>query len=269
MRRGEALARSALEGRRPRCRHPHRRPAAHHPNPQGRDIDAEGQSQRQIVLAPATVAALRQHRTVQLRERWLSVRRGPTPATSSLTKPASRTTRTATCACSSEPAPAPRPAIRLHDLRHTMATLALQAGVHPKVVQEQLGHSAINVTLDIYSHVPQAVRRESASKIATLFGGDTHPRSCPTCFRGVTAVADRTAIVRSWATARSARNEPPNRRRGAGHRGRSPPRHSREGHRLPRGDQCQACCRGKLSRLTTTRAIRLGCSKWSRSQRSI
>ncbi len=62
------------------------------------------------------------------------------------------------------------PAIRLQDLRHTMATLALQAGVHPKVVQEQLGHSGINVTLDIYSHVPQAVRRESATKIASLFG---------------------------------------------------------------------------------------------------
>jgi hypothetical protein len=51
-----------------------------------------------------------------------------------------------------------------------MATLALQAGVHPKVVQEQLGHSAINVTMDVCSHVPQAVRRESASKIASLFG---------------------------------------------------------------------------------------------------
>jgi integrase len=49
-----------------------------------------------------------------------------------------------------------------------MATLALQAGVHPKVVQEQLGHSAINVTMDIYSQVPQAVaprEREQA-----LFG---------------------------------------------------------------------------------------------------
>jgi integrase len=62
------------------------------------------------------------------------------------------------------------PPIRLHDLRHTMATLAPQAGVHPKVVQEQLGHSAINVTMDVYSHVPQAVRRESASRIAALFG---------------------------------------------------------------------------------------------------
>ncbi len=63
------------------------------------------------------------------------------------------------------------PLIRLHDLRHTMATLALQAGVHPKVVQEQLGHSRIDVTLDVYSHVPQAVRRESAQKIAALYEG--------------------------------------------------------------------------------------------------
>jgi integrase len=63
------------------------------------------------------------------------------------------------------------PPIRLHDLRHTMATLALQAGVHPKIVQEQLGHSAINVTLDIYSHVPQVVRREAAGQIAALFEG--------------------------------------------------------------------------------------------------
>ena len=44
------------------------------------------------------------------------------------------------------------------------------AGVHPTVVQEQLGHSAIAVTLDTYSHVPQAVRRDGADKIAALFG---------------------------------------------------------------------------------------------------
>ncbi len=43
------------------------------------------------------------------------------------------------------------PRIRLHDLRHTWATLALQAGIHPKVVSERLGHSTIAITLDIYS----------------------------------------------------------------------------------------------------------------------
>lgn len=64
------------------------------------------------------------------------------------------------------------PKIRLHDTRHTMATLALGAGVHPKDVQEQLGHSAIAVTMDTYSHLPQAVKRDSAEKIVALFGGN-------------------------------------------------------------------------------------------------
>jgi integrase len=40
------------------------------------------------------------------------------------------------------------PSIRFHDLRHTAATTALSRGVHPKVVQEMLGHAAISVTLD-------------------------------------------------------------------------------------------------------------------------
>ena len=42
---------------------------------------------------------------------------------------------------------------RFHDLRHTCATLLLKRGVHPKLVQELLGHKTISITLDIYSHV--------------------------------------------------------------------------------------------------------------------
>src|SRR5215203_2076582 len=45
------------------------------------------------------------------------------------------------------------PAIRLHDLRHTCATILLMAGKHPTFVQELLGHASINITLDTYSHV--------------------------------------------------------------------------------------------------------------------
>ncbi len=45
------------------------------------------------------------------------------------------------------------PNIRLHDLRHTRATLLLGKGVHPKFVQELLGHATISITLDTYSHV--------------------------------------------------------------------------------------------------------------------
>ena len=45
------------------------------------------------------------------------------------------------------------PQIRFHDLRHTTATLLLSKGVHPKIVQEVLGHANISITLDTYSHV--------------------------------------------------------------------------------------------------------------------
>ena len=43
--------------------------------------------------------------------------------------------------------------MRFHDLRHSAATILLIAGMHPKVVQERLGHSTIAMTMDIYSHV--------------------------------------------------------------------------------------------------------------------
>jgi integrase len=60
------------------------------------------------------------------------------------------------------------PKIRFHDLRHTSATILLSAGVHPKVVQERLGHAQISVTLDIYSHVLPGMQREAAAKFDEL-----------------------------------------------------------------------------------------------------
>jgi len=60
------------------------------------------------------------------------------------------------------------PPIRLHDLRHTHATLALQAGIHPKVVSERLGHATISITLDTYSHAIPAMQEEAAALIAGL-----------------------------------------------------------------------------------------------------
>jgi integrase len=67
------------------------------------------------------------------------------------------------------------PPIRLHDLRHTHATLALQAGVHPKIVSERLGHSTIAFTLDVYSHAIPHMQTEAAVQIANLVlaEGDT------------------------------------------------------------------------------------------------
>jgi integrase len=61
--------------------------------------------------------------------------------------------------------------IRLHDLRHTHATHMLAAGVHPKVVQERLGHSSITITLDLYSHVTPGMQRDAAAKVADAVDG--------------------------------------------------------------------------------------------------
>lgn len=61
------------------------------------------------------------------------------------------------------------PKIRFHDLRHTAASLLLAQGVHPKVVQERLGHAQISITLDIYSHVLPSMQKEAAAKIDQMF----------------------------------------------------------------------------------------------------
>ena len=52
--------------------------------------------------------------------------------------------------------------VRLHDLRHTHASLLLRQGVHPKIVQERLGHSTIAVTLDTYSHITPGLQEAAA-----------------------------------------------------------------------------------------------------------
>ena len=63
------------------------------------------------------------------------------------------------------------PRIRLHDLRHSYATLALKAGVHPKIVSERLGHSTIAITLDLYSHVAQGLDADAAELTAARIYG--------------------------------------------------------------------------------------------------
>ncbi|HHV79051.1 MAG TPA: site-specific integrase [Firmicutes bacterium] len=57
------------------------------------------------------------------------------------------------------------PDIRFYDLRHTHASLLLQAGVNPKVVSERLGHSQINLTLDTYSHVLPGLQEQAATSL--------------------------------------------------------------------------------------------------------
>jgi integrase len=63
--------------------------------------------------------------------------------------------------------------IRLHDARHTHVTLLLKQGVHPKVVQERLGHASIAITLDLYSHVVQGLQESAAVKFDELITNKT------------------------------------------------------------------------------------------------
>ena len=59
--------------------------------------------------------------------------------------------------------------IRLHDARHTHASLMLKQGIHPKIVQERLGHSSIAITLDTYSHVTPGLQQAAARTFDQAF----------------------------------------------------------------------------------------------------
>ena len=57
------------------------------------------------------------------------------------------------------------PSIRFHDLRHSNATALIQAGVNPRVVQQRLGHSDVNITLNTYTHVLPEMDMDAAEKL--------------------------------------------------------------------------------------------------------
>ena len=127
---------------------------------------------RSVALDPATVAGLKAWRKHQAAERlaW-----GPAWTDSGLvfTREDGRPLhpREVTRAFSRHVLNARVPVIRLHDLRHTHATLALAAGIHPKVVQERLGHANIAITPDTYSHAVPALEEEAAHTVAALVFG--------------------------------------------------------------------------------------------------
>jgi integrase len=140
-----------------------------------------------IHLDPVTVAVLREHRAAQaadrlrLGKRWVDqdlvfargslwLRSGGQAGGPLDPERISTSFRTAV-------ARSGVPAIRLHDLRHTWASLALRAGVHPKVVQERLNHANISITLDIYSHVVKGMDAAAAATVAGLFSDTSEDAS--------------------------------------------------------------------------------------------
>jgi integrase len=61
--------------------------------------------------------------------------------------------------------------LTFHGLRHTHATMLMAAGVHPKVVSERLGHSSIEITLQLYTHSLPTLQKEAAARIDQIISG--------------------------------------------------------------------------------------------------
>jgi len=127
---------------------------------------------RQVNLTPRTVSALRAHRKKQLEKKMeraginkdhglifatgVGTRVNPENLVKRSFKPLLRS--------------AGLPEIRFHDLRHTCATLLLGRGVHPKFVQELLGHATIAMTLDTYSHYLPSMGDQAAGAMGGTLG---------------------------------------------------------------------------------------------------
>lgn len=123
--------------------------------------------ERSLALDPTTVKALKDHRAKQLDE---MVNNGFPAAELVFVLPDGSPVHPDlfSAAFGRHAKAAKLPTIRLHDLRHSHATLALQAGVHPKIVSERLGHSSVAFTLDRYSHAIPALEETAAALVASL-----------------------------------------------------------------------------------------------------
>jgi len=124
---------------------------------------------RRVALDAGTVTALRAHRARQLEER-LALGEGYVDEDLVVCQPEGSPVNPKTLSWYFERdlKRLGLPRIRLHDLRHTHATLALRAGVHPRVVQERLGHANVSITLDTYSHVDLDMQAAAAARVAAL-----------------------------------------------------------------------------------------------------
>ncbi|MGH9053348.1 MAG: site-specific integrase [Acidimicrobiia bacterium] len=127
---------------------------------------------RLVSLDPVTWSALRDHRKAQIEERlragsaWVD---SGLVFTNEIGEPIHPDRVTKLFGRLASQAGLPR--IRLHDLRHGWATLAFEAGEHPKAVSEQLGHSTVSLTLDTYTHAIPAMQQEMAERVARLIHG--------------------------------------------------------------------------------------------------
>jgi integrase len=127
-------------------------------------------SRRTIALPAVAVTALRSHRTRQLEARLAAGGRWQDRGfvfASAVGTPLEQ--RNLTRQFKALLTAATLPDMRLHDLRHSCATLLLAQGVNPRVVMETLGHSQVSLTLNTYSHVLPALQRDAAARMDAVF----------------------------------------------------------------------------------------------------
>ena len=127
-------------------------------------------SQRTIALTPSTILVLKEHHEKQKLERMMQ----GIPLTDEnlvFSHPDGKPLRpnTVSRAWHILATRAGLKVIRLHDARHSHASLMLKQGIHPKIVQERLGHSSISVTLDTYSHVTPGLQQTAANRFDEAF----------------------------------------------------------------------------------------------------
>ncbi len=142
--------------------------------PQRRRATKSRASRRRVALGEATVLRLREHRRRQLEER-LAWGEGYTDTglvfcreDGSLLRPAWVSRRFEELRVAAE-----LRRVRFHDLRHAWASLAIERGVSPKVIQERLGHSSIAITLDVYGHLLEGLDRDAAASVEGAVLGST------------------------------------------------------------------------------------------------
>jgi integrase len=128
---------------------------------------------RVVHLAPQTVEALRAHREA-MRRQGREVTTGPVFPTLTGTWIRQPILHRTTCRILRR---AKLPMVRFHDLRHTSATLLLQAGVNIKIIAARLGHSSIVVTLNTYAHLLPEMQETVVAAMANILGGASAPGS--------------------------------------------------------------------------------------------
>jgi len=131
---------------------------------------------RTIALSPASCLELRAHRETQDRSSAL-LGIPVTGDTLVFSRPdgSPRTPSTLTQAFKRLSRKIGLDGVRLHDLRHTMASLYLEQGVNPKTVAERLGHASVTITLDLYSHCLPGVQEAAAEQFDAAMAS-AHPR---------------------------------------------------------------------------------------------